>query len=270
MIYGIKPLFEDILISPLTIPSMIIYKLIFSDMIGICMIKKVIPLLLLFVSLLGLSNVYAHTSSMDNFVCPIGGEEFSQLMDSSGTSFGQRLDLKPIGPIAAPWSLPVCPSNKFVMFKKDFTDDEIKILTTYIESPEYQKIINESTYYRAAQFKRLIHTPTDNVAFTLLKATWQSPKPAYLNEALAEFKKYIQQLEDGKSEVEFTNDPSWINAELIVLELERRTEQFEKAEQHTKELSELKLFNDDNKTYKKILERQRTLINQKDKNPHRI
>ena len=39
------------------------------------------------------------------FTCPIGGEVFSQSMAASGTQFGQDFDLRPHGPIAAPWPL---------------------------------------------------------------------------------------------------------------------------------------------------------------------
>lgn len=230
--------------------------------------KKIIALTL--VSLANITNLQAHTFSTENFVCPIGGEEFSQTMDSSGTSFGTMLDLKPIGPIAAPWSLPVCPTNKFVMYRDDFTDAELKTLTAYIQSPEYQKIINQTSYYRTAQFKKLLNEPTGETALILLKATWQSPSLPYLQEALDEYKKYLQQLETGKSNAEFMSDKAWINAELITLELERRTGQFDAAEQRLKKLSEIETFNDDTKIYKKILNLQKDLISQKDKNSHQV
>lgn len=230
-------------------------------------IKKIA---LILVSLIGITNVQAHTSSEENFICPIGGKKFSQLMDSSGTSFGQMLDLKPIGPISAPWSLAVCPDNQFVMYKDKFTDDEIKTLTAYVQSAEYQKIINEETYYRAAQLKRVVNESTGDIALTLLEATWQSPTLPYLQEALDEYKKYLQQLKHDKKTDEFTNNESWINAELITLELERRTGQFDAAEQRLKKLSDIESFNDDSKIYKQILNLQKKLIDQKDKNQHQI
>lgn len=58
---------------------------------------------------------------------PIGGESFKVTIGSSGTMFDRSLDLKPIGLIAAPWSLAKCPSNGFVMHQQKFSDDELAL-----------------------------------------------------------------------------------------------------------------------------------------------
>lgn len=244
--------------------------------------KNFIVLILAFLSCItnlqaqsDITDIQAHTFIIEDFVCPIGGEEFSQTMErGTGSyifSFGIMLDLKPVKSMpSVPLDLPVCPSNKFVMYRNDFTDIEIKILEAYIQDLEYQKIINETTYYRVAQFKKVLHEPTDEIASTLLEATWQLPSLPYLQEALDEYKKYLQQLERGKNKSEFIRNYEWGNAELITLELERRTGQFDTARQRLKKLSEIKMFNDDTNSYKKILNLQKKLINKKDKNQHEI
>ena len=225
---------------------------------------RVLILILLFCT----SHVWAHTSRQNDFICPIGGESFSQMMDMSGTSFGRYLDLKPFGPIAAPWSLPVCPGNQFVMYKDKFTDEEIQTLAKYIESEEYKKITKESTYYRAAQLQRQLNEPVEKIANTLLQATWQ--RSSYQQEALDEYKKYIQKLETSKDKKELENDETWITAQLVSLELERRTGQFEDAMQRLIRLLKFERFNDESLVFKKILDLQKKLISEKDRNTHEV
>lgn len=225
---------------------------------------KIKNLALILLTLSGITHVQAHRMLKQDFICPIGGETFSQVMDMSGTSYGQMLNLKPFGPTAAPWRLAVCPGNQFVMYKDKFTDEEIKVLSAYVESPAYQKIIKETTYYRAAQLKRLTQEPTANIAYTLLQATWQSSSSSYLQEALDEYKKYIVELESGKDRAAFTSDEAWVNAQLIALQLERSTEQFDAAQERLKQLADVGIFKDDTKVFKRILDLQKKLVAEKD------
>ena len=64
--------------------------------------------------------VNAHTSGMVEKTCPLYEKVFKCELDMSGTQFGMRLDLKPLGLTAAPWRIPVCPRWRFVLY-----DDEI-------------------------------------------------------------------------------------------------------------------------------------------------
>lgn len=68
-----------------------------------------------------------------NNVCPIGGEKFK---DSH---------------------VPQCPTNKFVMFKNDFTEEELKKYEKIINSKEYREIPgNSNKYYYLARFYELL------------------------------------------------------------------------------------------------------------------
>ena len=51
------------------------------------------------------ASASAHTATEKAFTCPIGGETFSQTIDTSGTSFGMMTDTRPVGPIAAPFAI---------------------------------------------------------------------------------------------------------------------------------------------------------------------
>ena len=68
-----------------------------------------------------------------NNICPIGGEKFK---DSH---------------------VPQCPANKFVMFKNDFTEEELKKYEKIINSKEYREIPgNSNKYYYLARFYELL------------------------------------------------------------------------------------------------------------------
>jgi len=62
---------------------------------------------LAFLTLSGLLR--AHTGGEIEMKCPLDGTTFKAWQDFSGTSFGNRLDLKTLGPTASPWSLAQCP-----------------------------------------------------------------------------------------------------------------------------------------------------------------
>ena len=118
---------------------------------------------------------YAHTVRDVDFVCPLDGEEFTQRISASGTSYGRMLDLKPYGPIAAPWSLPVCPTSGFVMYRPRFSAEEVGKLKPYVDSYEYWSMRRtETTYYLAAKLQEVLGEPDETLAFTLLQATWQA------------------------------------------------------------------------------------------------
>ena len=68
-----------------------------------------------------------------NNICPIGGEEFK---DSY---------------------VPQCPTNKFVMFKNEFTEEELKKYEKIINSEEYREIPrNSNKYYYLARFYEML------------------------------------------------------------------------------------------------------------------
>ena len=73
-----------------------------------------------------------------NNICPIGGEKFK---DSH---------------------VPQCPANKFVMFKNDFTEEELKKYEKIINSEEYREIPrNSNKYYYLARFYEMLGGVSD-------------------------------------------------------------------------------------------------------------
>ena len=73
--------------------------------------------------LLGSLSTFGVPLAIMHKVCPIGGEEFK---DSY---------------------VPQCPTNKFVMFKNEFTEEELKKYEKIINSEEYREIPRNSNKY---------------------------------------------------------------------------------------------------------------------------
>ena len=123
------------------------------------------------------ASASAHTAQEMAFTCPIGGEKFTQTMDTSGTRIGMMTDTRPVGPIATPFSLAQCPSNKFVMFKKEFSPDELAKFERVVNSAEYQQIAAQSPSYFA--WGRMMELAGENqdaqqMMNIFLQASWQS------------------------------------------------------------------------------------------------
>ena len=83
--------------------------------------------------LLGSLSTFGVSLRISNNICPIGGEEFK---DSY---------------------VPQCPTNKFVMFKNEFTEEELKKYEKIINSEEYREIPrNSNKYYYLARFYEIL------------------------------------------------------------------------------------------------------------------
>lgn len=132
----------------------------------------------------------------ETVTCPIGGEKFTAQVAMSGTMFGQNLDRRPFGAIASPWPLRKCPGNGFVMYKDEFSDGDLARLAPHVLGDTYQALQREeSDYYLAAHLKAFMGAPDDDIASTLLAATWEvqndSRYTRYAGQALEAFEKLI-------------------------------------------------------------------------------
>ncbi len=110
-----------------------------------------------------------------NFVCPLGGEKFKALAMGTHGTYGAQFDLKPIGSANYPRPLPVCPTNGFVMYQKDYSADELAAVEAIVSEPEYQEIYNRNTGYflLAHIWERLGKTDYDPW-WLYLQASWEA------------------------------------------------------------------------------------------------
>ena len=161
----------------------------------------------------------AHTTRRSDFVCPINGERFTQQIDTSGTSFGAGLDFKPYGPIASPFHLPECPGNGFVLYRHDFSAEEIESLRTFVLADDFPRKAPQR--YRVFAMQKHLGAPLANQFWSLVQTTWRSygENGQYAREAVALASIIIAQ---EKPETKL-----WLNTVLLKGELERRLGQFE-------------------------------------------
>ena len=123
---------------------------------------------------LAASSASATTVFEREFVCPIGGEEFKANVIGSTSTFGQRADGRPYGGVAV-WPIPECPSNGLLLFKDDFTPEEIAILRVAIATDEFQAMRSEETSrYRLYWLLGELGRPIGQRIGALYRATWQS------------------------------------------------------------------------------------------------
>jgi hypothetical protein len=201
---------------------------------------------------------------MHDATCPLDGTTFRAFVAESGSRFGGHLDMKPYGPIAAPLPLPRCPTDGLVLYKAEFSAGEITKLKPFVASPEYQVLlIGHKDYYLATRLMRHLGDSEEQIAWTLLRATWQTyANPIlyqrYALEALEAFERLLAgPFVDPKLRAIF-----W----LIIGELERRAGRFESAHRRFTAVQNSPEYTE----YRKIIDFQLKLIGEKDRSSHLI
>lgn len=179
-----------------------------------------------------LSGVAAPAAAMTfmktEHVCPIGCERFSAREMGSGTAFGHFLDGRLHGAIQSPWPLVSCPGNGFVIYKDDYSADEIKRLSAVVESDEYQRMrATETSYWLLARLFEAVDAPARDRAGVLQNATWQASPEQYPRYVQAASAAIAQQCPDARAAAD--QDESWLYCQMLLGEWERRLSRFEAA-----------------------------------------
>ena len=218
----------------------------------------------LLISLVGMS-AWGGTYRRESYTCPIDGTEFESRSAASGFQRTMRLDLKRVGAIAAPWPIPVCPTDHFVVL--DFDAEELEQLRQFVPSEEYQAFAsaNPAAYARLARLFEFLGRDRSAIGNAFLKASWEVEH----NEALRD--QYLALSLKHNLAALPTDGPlsdDSVNLAVLCGELERRLGQFERArERFTRLLDSPELLND---LLTRIAQYQLELIAQRDNDPHEI
>jgi tetratricopeptide (TPR) repeat protein len=213
--------------------------------------------------------VFADTRFVVDCVCPLCQTAFKATLAGSGTMFNRRLDLRPVGAIASPWPVAVCPKCGFVLYKdkrEEYPDAELKELRNFVNSDEYRKLSPKApSYQRLARLYEALKRPPFEVAYTYLEASWQAEGQEELNRALLEksrewFEKYLASSQE--------NEERWKTAEFLRGELLRRLGQFAEAEKQFDRLRGRKEFAEE--PFPQLLSQERSLIQARDASPKEI
>lgn len=220
--------------------------------------------ILLFLAMTG--PLPAHTVAEESFTCPIDGKDFNQMMDASGTQYGLRLDLKPLGPTAAPWAVPECPKCGFVFFKQEsgvVPQPLVEEVKPFILSKEYQNAKSAPSYYRLALLLEFLREDDLAIAQAFLQASWQAEgKPDTAKEYLSNAYPYFRAVTNSPK----VGEDDYVYATLMRGELERRLGKFPEAKATFEKAKSGKMFA--KPELQAIIARQLEFIGKKDSDPH--
>lgn len=195
--------------------------------------------------------VSAHTYQIVEETCPLCEESFECEMDTSGFQAGMRLDLKPLGPTPAPWSVPVCPQCHFVLYSDDISPEELTACQAIVRSDAYRQNSARASYYLLGLLFEGLDKDPLSLGHIFLQASWQEEadedklKDA-LERSLHHFERFLNRPRNGTaaSQGVSTDDESYATAQLVKGEILRRLGRFDEAKAHFSDLRELEAFHE--------------------------
>jgi len=108
--------------------------------------------------------------------CPVSGEEFRTTSSVSCSTMGYYLSKKPFTSCEFVTQIPVCPSNNLPVYKK-FSDTEIEVLRTIIDTNEFNATSDISRFYSSYYIENNLSETNTETAFTLLlRGVWEDPQ----------------------------------------------------------------------------------------------
>lgn len=126
--------------------------------------------------LIGTAHMPARATTFfpQSFTCPVGGERFESPVMASNSTFGQRPDGKPYSPMpVAP--IVECPGNGLLLYQEKFSNEEVRKVKPLIASADYQAMrARETQYYRLWWLRKQMGDTPEDLAFTLLVASWET------------------------------------------------------------------------------------------------
>lgn len=213
-------------------------------------------------------------------MCPLCKTEFKAQLAGSGTQFGMRLDLKPLGAIAAPWPVAVCPKCHFVLLGNDLNDTDLETLRAYVQTKEYQAWGKaRSSHFLMAKLLATLGRDDITLAHVYLQASWQEEgEKKFLTEDLQlSLKHFEEHLKAGpptntkNADEELKEDKAasaYQTAQLLKGELLRRLMRFDEAKAHLQALLKQEPFQKN--FLGDIVAYEMRLCDQKDAEPHEV
>jgi uncharacterized protein (DUF2225 family) len=216
--------------------------------------------------LIATAGTVGHTASEVKKTCPVCKTEFKTMVDMLGTSFGMRLDLKKLGPIASPWRIPVCTKCKFVLYDDKIPEKDLAKCKEIVESKDYKKHSARASYFLLGILSQKLGKDDMKIAHLYLNASWQEEEnKEHLKQDLGLSLKYFEAyLKDPTAK----EPDAYFTALLLKGELLRRLGKFDEAKKHLDTLKEKKKFK--GTFLGDIVTYEIELCNQKDAKPHKV
>lgn len=216
-------------------------------------------LLVLFVAI----PAFAANSLEQHFTCPICGQEWSERVETSAHPTGLRLDLRQVGDVVDPPTLPQCPQCRFVFFSENLTPATLDKLKPFIKRQDYQLFAAKSpTYFSLAQIQQFLKAPPRFVAQSYLRAAWQmEEKPLVSARYLSYAEEQLARALGGM----LPTDKDYLNTALLRGEVLRRLERWDDAASQFRSVATRPDFQDPRRKY--IVEQELNWIERKDHQP---
>lgn len=213
-----------------------------------------------------LSPAAALTMGKKKMKCPLSGVPMTATVVNSYTRFGMRLDLKPIGALIAPFPLPVCPDSGFVVYRDDFSVNELDAFRKLVKTVEFKTLRKANTdYFMAAYQAEKIGAKPRELAHLTLQASWEADgdRARYVRYATLALERYRATRATAEK-----SSQRWRTAQLLVVNFHRRLGQFEEAKQALAALPTDK--KPAKSVYRKVAGRLNDLIAQKNDDPAQL
>ncbi len=219
----------------------------------------------------------AVNSLEQEFLCPICGTHWEQRIETSGRSRGLRLDLRQLGDVVDPPTLPQCPKCRFPLFSDRLLEqardpakaNAFKRLRTFVLGADFQMLTAKNPPYFALALVQGMNTrnPTPHryLALSYLRASWQvEDREAVCRRLLEKAREhYAAALDEISAE-----DPRRADLALLCGEIERRLGKWDDAERRFRELESSDFLKGTPRAA--IPELQRKLIARHDSAPHTL
>jgi hypothetical protein len=211
-------------------------------------------------------GAFAVNSLEQQFTCPIDGRRWKQRVESSSSPRGLRLDLRQIGDVVDPPTLPECPKCRFPLFSDQLAEPVIERLRPFVLGADFQMLAPKSpSYCNLAQIQEFLKAPHRYIALSYLRASWQvedheAGNRRFLEKAHSHFVEALAEMKPG--------DRQYVETALLCGEVERRLGQWDHSGKRFRELGADPALKD--ARMKVIIARQLKLIEVQDSAPKAI
>jgi hypothetical protein len=208
----------------------------------------------------------AVNSIEQDFECPFDGHRWRQRLETSANAKGLRLDLKQLGDVVQPPSLPQCPKCRAVMFLEKWEPPVVDTLRPFLATDEFAQVAAKyPSYYVLAVVQERLNAPPFHIGHSYLRASWQcEARPGVARHCLGRSHEFLSRAFAAMK----ADDRQYANSALLLGELERRLGRFDEADARFRALLTAEGFKDEG--HQRVINRQMELIAKRDSEPRGV
>ncbi len=216
------------------------------------------------------------------FLCPICGTHWQQRIETSGHSRGMRLDLRQLGDVVDPPTLPQCPKCRFPLFSDRLVAQAndpakaqaFKRMRSFVRGADFQMLAAKNpSYFALAQVQEAFGAwgpavAHRTIALSYLRASWQVEERdamcrRFLEKAREHFVAALAEMDGAEAD---SANRKYSDLILLCGEMERRLGKWDEAEKRFRDLDSSGLLKGTEQAV--IPAMQLALISRRDSAPH--